>query len=144
MIYYLYFKNLETSIPKSGLSPICQSLIKVSNNGNISILPDVEEIGSGWYKFDITPAEDLVGVIDGGDPELGPGRYIEIYLSPSDAYLNAPISGTATHADIERITQKDDFVIANPISHNSSISVATNINDQIITYGDGSQVTIKR
>jgi len=89
MIYKLYIA--DEGDPATGLTPAWETFKKVSNGADL-IGPAIEEIGGGWYKFDYTATEDLIGVIDGGDALTDIDRYIPINLSAQDSFLDASVA----------------------------------------------------
>lgn len=83
MIYKVYFAGAGVS--KTALTPLWSSLKKTSDGTDYTPQPAISEIGGGFYKFDISPAEDLVGVIDGGASLADIDRYVSVDLSPNDS-----------------------------------------------------------
>lgn len=98
MNYYIYIT--ENGVPKEKLLPSWYSLYQTSdgtdktNEANSNSASAIDEIGGGFYKFDITFGEspwditttDLVGVIDANaDPSIGSTtnseRFIPIEIS---------------------------------------------------------------
>ena len=88
MFYYIYVS--EAGQPKTGLTPTWLSLRTAENAADRSAqAPAIDEIGGGWYRFDITygqepwdiKTEDLVGVIDNGNTMIGLDRYKPIVIS---------------------------------------------------------------
>ena len=100
MLYYVYFSN--EGVPSTGLSPtwclnsssssaIWSAGTTATGSGTeiTTNLPAITEVGSGWYKFDITfgvapwtaTTQDLVGVIDGTATLAGADRYKPIVIS---------------------------------------------------------------
>jgi hypothetical protein len=87
MYYYVYFSNL--GVPATDLSPTWRSLYQAESRQNlvsdpsVSPGPLIEEIGDGWYRFDVTlgdeywfsKTQDLVGTIDGGNSLANADRY---------------------------------------------------------------------
>jgi hypothetical protein len=100
--YYAYFKNPNTNTPITGLACFWDSLIKASNGADFTPQPSITEIGDGFYHFDITPTEDLLGRINGGNNLPTSYRYTEIVVSPDDA----PATGGTTDVTtlLNRIT----------------------------------------
>jgi len=88
-IYTLYFQS--AGIPREGLTPEFESL-KVVSTGVDVVQPTIDEVGGGHYKFDLTVAEPIVGVMDGGDVLDNRDRYIPIHLHPYDFNLDLPLS----------------------------------------------------
>lgn len=96
MNYYIYIT--ENGAPKEELSPSWYSLYQTSDGtdktDDANLNSTINEIGGGFYKFDITFGEspwdttttDLVGVIDANaDPSIGSTtsseRFIPIEIS---------------------------------------------------------------
>jgi hypothetical protein len=96
MLYYVYFSNAGT--PVTTLTPTWETL-NTAGSTNLNKLditepydsdPAFNNIGGGWYSFDITygvapwdvTTEDLVGVIDGGVTMTDPvDRYKPVVIS---------------------------------------------------------------
>jgi hypothetical protein len=78
----VYFSNVGA--PTAGLTLTWESLLKVSDGTNFTPQPTFEEIGGGWYKFDVDPTEKLVGVIDGGASLSAQERYQPVYFDVYD------------------------------------------------------------
>lgn len=79
----VYFSDV--GVPKTGLSLTWEYLLKQSDGSAFIPQPSFIEIGGGWYSFDISPTEMIVGVIDGSatltaDTE----RYIPVYFDIYD------------------------------------------------------------
>ncbi len=97
MIYKLYFSNSGT--PRTGLAPTWMVFLKVSDGSAYTPQPAITEIGGGFYKFSITPTEDVVGTIDGGNVlSAAVDRYTFVSLSPSDSNV-ALITSIKTNTD---------------------------------------------
>lgn len=60
----IYFS--DNGAPATGLTPSFTTLKKVSDGSDVTPPASVDEVGGGWYKFDIEPTEKLIGIIDGG------------------------------------------------------------------------------
>lgn len=86
MLYKLYFTN--NGLPQTGLSPTWYFFLKVSDGTAYTPQPTITEIGGGFYKFSITPTEDVVGVMDGGTTLTSASdRYTFVSLSPNDTNM---------------------------------------------------------
>ncbi len=88
MFYYVYFQH--NGQPYPALTPQWLSLYTAGQGLNkLALAPTIEEIGGGWYRFDIRygyapwdlTGEDLVGVIDGGEVLETAERYKPVVLS---------------------------------------------------------------
>ena len=78
----VYFS--DGGIAETGLSPVFDTLKKVSDGSNVTP-PAISEIGGGWYKFDINPTEKLVGVIDGTASVVnGFERFVPVFFDQFD------------------------------------------------------------
>lgn len=98
MLYYVYFS--DEGVAKTGLTPTWECF-GTSDNGTSKTGPAISEISStnakGWYKFTITlgdapwdvSAEDLSGVIDGGNVLANVDRYKPISITKRGLALNA-------------------------------------------------------
>ena len=93
MTYLLFF--IDSGAPQAGLSPVIVTYKKVSDGSDVTPVPAVTEIGGGFYKFDATPTEGMVVVIDGTETLSNTDRYQATQISPADIYLDAPISTRA-------------------------------------------------
>ena len=90
--YILFIRN--NGAPATGLLPVFITLKKVSDASNYLPIPTISEIGGGLYKYDATPSEHLVGVVDAGVSIL---NNTERYLD-QDVPVGGLVSSTGSHA----------------------------------------------
>lgn len=84
----------EYGLPKEGLSPTWESLDKQDGSA-VSPQPTFDEIGGGFYKFDvdISDGDIWVGVVDAGsDISSRTERYIPVTLRPGETVAEATYS----------------------------------------------------
>ncbi len=98
MIYKVYFA--DGGVAKTGLTATWEYLKKVSDGSNYTPQPSFTEIGGGWYKFSLSPAEDLAGSIDGGGALADIDRYVPADMTPYDSLLDSIIEGTITFKQV--------------------------------------------
>jgi len=100
----------------SGLTPTFQSLQIVETTVSVAF-PAISEIGNGWYRFTLTPAVPLVGVIDGGIALPGAERYqpvsIQVLLdvSSGSAQITLVLNDTINFVpipDVEIVVLNED------------------------------------
>jgi len=95
--YKIYFSN--GGLPGSGLSPEFISLNNVSNGSGISF-PAISGISTtGWYKFDLTVSEDVIGVVYGSGLSDTDG-YLPVDFTVNDQSLDAAITTRPTASTI--------------------------------------------
>jgi len=70
----VYFES--AGVPSTGLAPTWNSLYDVSD-GSAYTQPAISEIGGGWYKYTLDPADfvHVAGVVDGGAALANADRY---------------------------------------------------------------------
>jgi len=104
MIYPVYIT--KNGAMKTGLLPDWETLLTLKSGADKSAAaPVIDEVGGGWYRFDITfgaapwdvITEDLVGIID-ADPSGGAG------LSDAERYI--PVEITLRGLALARIAHK--------------------------------------
>ena len=114
MIYKIFIT--ENGVPKTGLSPVWQSLKTTGGVDKSGSAPVISEIGGGWYKFSVTykiapfDAAELVGVIDAGSSLCAYERYLPVTISLRDLAL-AKLVNKATYnlvSGIESIRNDED------------------------------------
>lgn len=85
--YKVYFAN--AGVPETGLTLSWEYLKKVSDGNDEGSPPSFNEVGGGWYKFDYSPSEDMVGVIDGSNTLEDTDRYVSADFTANDFALSA-------------------------------------------------------
>ena len=97
MDYKVYFAN--AGVPATGLSLTWETLEDLDGN-DVGSPPAFIEIGGGWYKFSLTPTEELVGVVDGSGTLADADRYVPVDFTPDDYgltdLLDAIVKGSQT------------------------------------------------
>lgn len=79
-----------------GLTPSFVFFKKVSDSSPVGS-PSITEFQDGIYFFDFTPTFEIIHQIDGGAGVANPAnRYVSDIISPSDGYLDEPISQVKT------------------------------------------------
>jgi hypothetical protein len=115
-VYPIYFAS--AGVPETGLTPSWLSMKEKADGDDIGSPPAISEIGGGWYKFDYTPAEDIVGVIDGGSSLDSTDRYISVYLTPADYGLQTVQSKLPSKAYLTGTTNSDGDIQADEVTGN--------------------------
>jgi len=131
MIYKLYIT--EDGAPKTGLTPTWNSLRAIDGTDKSASAPSIDEIGGGWYKFELTygtapfDVAELVGVIDAGSSLAGYERYIPVVITLRDLALvrqvNKAVYDTATMT--ETIYADDGTTIEAKLDVNESNGTQT-------------------
>jgi len=116
MIYVIFFSN--AGVPATGLTPTIDVYKKVSDATDVTPAPTVSEIGGGFYKFTVTPAEALVVRMDGGGSLSDAEKYKVMQITPNDASLDAGVSTRAPESggNVAAIKTKTDNLPADPAS----------------------------
>lgn len=97
MNYEVYAEDPSTYLPVTGLTLSWVSL-KNAAGANYTPQPTFSELGAGWYRFSVSPAEILFGRIDLSASMPTQARYIAVKLDPSDSYVDAAVSSRSTYA----------------------------------------------
>jgi len=91
MTYKFYVT--DNGVPKTGLTPSWSSLKALDGTDKSGSAPTINEIGGGWYKFEVTygtvpfDVAELVGVIDAGSSLSNYERYVPVTISLRDLAL---------------------------------------------------------
>ncbi len=137
MLYYVYVS--DAGVPRTGLTLQWRSLYSArSGTDKTGSAPAINEIGDGWYGFDIIfgkapwdlTDEDLVGVIDVGTELIGLDRYRPVAITlrglglariahkGSQNKINGQIDIYATDGITKELTlemnDQSDSIIRNP------------------------------
>jgi len=97
--YKTYFA--DAGVASTGLTPVWGSLTKVSDGTAFTPQPTFTELAGGWYKFTLSPSEDLVGVIDGSATlTTDSDRYVPVDFTALDGALDAAVSSRSTLAEL--------------------------------------------
>ena len=108
-LYPIYFSN--NGVPQPGLTPTWLSLQNALTTTPIVPPPAISEIGDGWYSFSMTPANPLVGVIDGGLSLSNADRYEPIYIPLGAATAFGSVQVTIATQDPTYVTPIPDVEI---------------------------------
>lgn len=101
MTYQVYFTS--AGIPAAGLSVTWDSFVKESD-GTSAVQPSFSAVSTtGWYKFDFTPDEVYLGVIDGSSSLSDTDRYVPAKFTVNDFALNSSITSRSTSAIVDQI-----------------------------------------
>lgn len=113
--YVIYYSDLGT--PKTGLSPVIDVFIKVSDGTSAGTPPTVTELSGGFYRFEYNPTEEVAIRVDSQDTNMADAdRYITLIASPEDDELSVistgieDIKGTGFVKDRDSLTN----IMANP------------------------------
>lgn len=139
MVYSVYFS--KAGVPQAGLTPVWLTLQDAITTVSVLSPPAITEIGGGFYKFSITPADPLVGVIDGGSSLTDPDRYkpVQIQTSAATAFgsvqitlqINDPLALVAI-PDVELvILNQDGTLLVNSALSNSMGQMVAQLNPGI-------------
>lgn len=80
--YEVYFAN--AGVPTTGLTVTWEYLKKRSDGTDEGSQPSFTEVGGGWYRFDYTVTETMLGVIDGSATLGDADRYVPCKFTTSD------------------------------------------------------------
>lgn len=91
MIYKVLITN--EGLPTAGLTPTWNCLYDLDGNDKSGDAPTINEIGGGWYKFEViygtSPFDvaELVGIIDADSSYSNYERYIGVIITVRDTAL---------------------------------------------------------
>ncbi len=121
--------------PATGLSPTFETLKNVDDGTNFTPQPTIEEIGGGWYRFNISlnPFEHLIGVVDAGSSILDPSerkipidsRFSDFEIDNKQVYIN-----TVFDEDTDTLTFLVFLLINGTILQSELTSVSIAIKDE--------------
>ena len=97
----LYFTR--NGSPVLGLSPIITVYKSINSNTNITPVPTITEIGSGYYKFTYSVVTPTIVQVDSGDNTMNySDRYKSLRVGPYDNYT-VDYSLSEVHSDLATV-----------------------------------------